>query len=216
MKRLYTWALILFGSAAIVAGCQIRDNKTTEDNYLVVIGEYDEVTPDAGYRLTLSYNGPMSMRDKFQVWADSMRKVLPGMVKTNDNIYLNYMPEQMSKRPGSDMFQVGVTYMVNVADSAMYDQLTKDMLKRKIPFSLNMTGTFIEPSKKLALQQKILAKAVDNAKAKLDFLKDGRPGSTYEIVSIEELDNLQPYGPDYFDFNRRMAARVRVKARLTD
>jgi len=216
MKRIYTWAFILFGCATILVSCEERDNKTTEDNYLEVIGEYDEVTPDAGYRLTLSYNGPMSMRDKFQVWADSMRRVLPGMVKTNDNIYLHYMPEQMSKRPSSDMYQVGVTYMVNVADSATYDQLAKDMLKRKIPFSLNMTGTFIEPSKKLALQQKILAKAVDNAKAKLDFLKDGRPGSTYEIVSIEELDNLQPYGPDYFDFNRRMAARVRVKARIID
>ena len=114
------------------------------------------------------------------------------------------------------MYQVGVTYIVNVADSATYDQLAKDLLKRNIPFSLNMMGTFIDPKKKLALQQTILAKALDNAKAKLDFLKGGRPGSTYEIVSIEEMDNLQPYGPDYYDFNRRLAARVKVKARLID
>jgi hypothetical protein len=215
MKRLCCRVLVLFGGAAILSGCERRE-VYKEAHYLEVIGEYDEVTPEAGYRLTLSYNGPMNMRNIFQAWADSVQKVLPGMVKTNDNIYINYMPEQKEKRPGSELFQVGVTYIVNVTDSATYEQLARDMLKRQIPFSLNMTGTFMEPAKKLALQQKILARALDNAKAKLDYLKGGRPGSTYEIVSIEELDNLQPYGPDYFDFNRRMAARVKVKARLKD
>lgn len=215
MRRIYTCVLVLLVSPILLVSCEQQENSKTEENYLEVIGEYDEVTSDAGYRLTLSYNGPMSMRAKFQAWADSVQKVLPGMVKTNDNIYINYMPEQMNKRPSSDMFQVGVTYIVNVSDSAAYDNLAKDMLKRNMPFSLNMTGTFMDPNKKLAFQQKLLSKAVDNAKAKLDFLKASLE-KKYEIISIMELDNLQPYGPEYYDFNRRMGARVKVKARLLD
>ncbi|HEY4650739.1 MAG TPA: SIMPL domain-containing protein [Pontibacter sp.] len=214
MKKMSLWVLALAGSATFSTGCQ-QQHTTDDERYLEVIGEYDQATPDAGYKLNLSYNGPMEMRQKFQVWADSLQKELPGMVKTNDNIYLNYMPEQMGKRITKDMYQVGVTYLVNVADSATYQRIADDLLKRNVPFSLNMMGTFIDPAKKIAVQKEILAKALDNAKAKLDFLKADN-NKTYEIVSIEELDNIQPYGPDYYDFNRRMVARVKVKARLSN
>jgi hypothetical protein len=103
--------------------------------------------------------------------------------------------------------------MLSVSDSATYTRMANDLLKRNIPFSLNMMGTFLEPEKRLAMQKAMLGKALENAKAELDFLK-GDPDKTYEIVSIEEMDNIQPYGPDYYDFNRRMVARLKVRARL--
>lgn len=215
MKKMHLWLLALAGSATLLAGCGQRDLADDDDHYLEVIGEYDQVTPDAGYKLNLSYNGPMEMRQKFQTWVDSLQQELPTMVKTNDNIYLNYMPEQMGKRVTPNMYQVGVTYMVNVADSATYQRIADQLLKRNIPFSLNMMGTFIDPAQKAKLQQELLGKALENAKTKLDFLK-GDTSRTYEIVSVEELDNVAPYGPEYYEFNRRMMARVKVKARLNE
>jgi hypothetical protein len=212
MKKFVKGVLLILWSAVIVAGCEPMAEKS-ESQYLEVIGEHDETTPDVGYRLNLSYNGPMQLREKFQMWADSVQKIFPGMVKTNDNIYINYIPEQMGKRIRPEMYQVGVTYMLSVSDSATYTRMANDLLKRNIPFSLNMMGTFIEPEKRLAMQKAMLGKALENAKAELDFLK-GDPDKTYEIVSIEEMDNIQPYGPDYYDFNRRMVARLKVRARL--
>lgn len=214
MRKTYLWLIALAGSATLLAGCQQRTT-ADDEHYLEVIGEHEQVTPDAGYRLNLSYNGPMEMRQKFDVWIDSLQKELPGLVKTSDNIYLNYMPEQMGKRPTRDMYQVGVSYMVSVTDSATYNRLAQDLLKRNIPFGLNMMGTFISPDKKAALQQQMLGKAVDNAKSKLNFLKTDN-NQAYEIVSIEELDNLPPFGHDYYEINRRMVKRVKVKARLIE
>lgn len=212
MKRLFKNALLICLAAVFFSAC---DQKAVgeEERYLQVIGEYEQAMPDGGFRLNLSYNGPMSLRKKFDTWADSMQKVLPGMVKTNDNIYINYMPEQMGKKITDDMFQVGVGYNLTVADSTTYSQITKDLLRQNIPFSLNMTGAFVEPGKKVGIQKEMLQKAIENAKVKLDFLK-GDSSSTYEIISIEELDNQQPYGPDYYDYNRRMATRVKVRAQL--
>ncbi|MBB6611744.1 SIMPL domain-containing protein [Pontibacter sp. Tf4] len=215
MKKMHLWLLVLAGSATLLAGCQQRDMDDDDERYLEVIGEYEQVTPDAGYKLNLSYNGPMELRQKFQKWVDSLQQELPTMVKTNDNIYLNYMPEQMGKRVTPNMYQVGVTYMVNVADSATYQRIADQLLKRNIPFSLNMMGTFIDPAKKAEIQQQMLGKAIENAKTKLNFLK-GDGSQSYEIISIEELDNVAPYGPEYYEYNRRMLSRVKVRARLND
>jgi len=52
--------------------------------------------------------------------------------------------------------------------------------------------------------------ALNDAKAKRSFLAG--LDRSYEIMGTEELDNTTPYGPGYYDFNRRMVARVRVKA----
>ncbi len=215
MKKMQLWLLAVSGSATILVSCQVRETSEDEKHFIEVIGEHEQVTPDAGYRLNLSYNGPMKQRAEFQSWADSVKKVFPEMMKVNDNIYMNYMPEQTGKPIKPEMYQVGITYMISVEDSAAYGQLTDDLLKHNIPFNLNMTGTFVNPQDRLKLQKQLLAKAVENAKAKLDFLK-GSDDRTYEIISIEELDNMQPYGPEYYEYNRRMASRVRVKARLLD
>jgi len=213
MEKLLKKVGLLCLAAGLLTACKMETEKDEEGRYLEVIGEYEQAIPDGGYRLNLSYNGPMSLRKKFDVWADSMQQVLPSMTKTNDNIYINYMPEQMGKKITDNMFQVGVGYNVLVNDSSTYNSIAKDLLRQNIPFSLNMTGAFIEPVKELGLQKELLKKAIENAKAKIDFLK-GDSGSTYEIISIEELDNQPPYGPDYYDYNRRMATRVKVKARL--
>ena len=58
----------------------------------------------------------------------------------------------------------------------------------------------------------MLQQALNDAKIKLSFLAG--QDRTYEIIGIEELDNTTPYGPEYYDFNRRKMARIRVKARL--
>lgn len=212
MKKLIENVFPLMLLAGMLAGC---NSQATQENerYLEVIGEHEQSVTDGGYRLNLSYNGPMSMRKKFDSWADSMQNKIPDMVKINDNIYINYMPEQMDKKITDNMFQVGVGYNLTVDDSTAYSRITQDLLKQNIPFSLNMTGAYIEPEKKLAIRKEMLQKAIDNAKAKLDFLK-GDGAGTYEIIAIEELDNQMPYGPDYYDYNRRMATRVKVKARL--
>ena len=212
MRKLHINILFLGLAASVFSACDNRISETDE-KYLQVIGEYEQTTPDGGYRLVLSYNGPVSTRNNFQYWADSLQKVMPEMVKTNDNIYINYMPEQMGKTISDNMYQVGVSYNLIVKDSATYNSISKDLLTRQIPFSLNMTGSFIGPEKKEAMQQEMMQKAIANAKAKLDFLK-GDSAKTYEIIAIEELDSNQPFGPEYYDYNRRMVVRIKVKARL--
>ena len=54
--------------------------------------------------------------------------------------------------------------------------------------------------------------ALNNAKAKRSFLAG--LDRAYEIIKTEELDNTTPYGPWYYDFNRKRVAQIRVKARL--
>ena len=211
MKKLHVWVLALLAGAATLSGCQVRGEE--EEEYLEVIGEYEQTMPDAGYRLNLSYNGPMSMRQQFMQWADSLQQEVPNMVLTNENIYINYMPEQMGQekiRPG--MFQSSVSYNVTVPDSATYGRIMRDALRHNFPFNVNVSGTFVDPAKRQELQRDLMQKAMENARAKLDFLSEGE--RAYEIVGVEELDNNQPYGPEYYDFNRRMVSRVKVKARL--
>ncbi|PRY09716.1 hypothetical protein CLV24_11855 [Pontibacter ummariensis] len=212
MKKVFVSSLALVFAMGALAGCGMRPE---EEEYLQVIGEYEQPMPDAGFRLNLSYNGPLEMRKKFMVWADSLQKQVPGMMLTNESIFVNYMPEQMGQekiRP--EMFQTSVTYNINVPDSATYSRIMQDALAHHFPFSVNVSGTFVDPSRRADVQQELLEQAVENARAKLRFLNGGEEG--YEIVSVEELDNVQPYGPDYYDFNRRMVSRVKVKARLND
>ncbi len=202
----------LLGLGAL-SSCETR-SAAEEENYLQVIGEYEQQMPEAGYRLNLSYNGPMHMRPAFTRWADSLQQVVPSMVLMNDNTYLNYMPEQMGQekiRPG--MFQTSVTYNLVVPDSATYGRIIQSALDHNFPFNMNVTGTFVEPERKQELQQELMQKALENAKAKLNFLSGEKK---YEVVGVEELDNMQPYGPEYYEFNRKMLARVKVKARLSD
>lgn len=211
MKKHHVLSIIVMLGLGTLAGCQPIE-EAPEQNYLEVIGEYEQQTPEAGYRLNLSYNGPIGLRDKFMKWADSVQQVIPSMVKTNEGIFLNYMPEQMGKKINKDMYQTSVTYLLTVADSALYSEITSDLIRRNIPFNLNVMGTFMDPDQKAGLQQQMLQKAIENAKAKIGFMSgDGR---AYEIVGIEELDNTTPYGPEYYDFNRRMITRLKVKARI--
>jgi hypothetical protein len=212
MKKLVANALLLCLFFSVLASCY-KQNSGSDESYLQVIGEYEQATPDGSYRLTLSYNGPISMQKKFQTFADSLQKQMPDMVKIHDNIYINYMPEQMGKKISDEMYQVGVGYNLIVTDSATYNRIAKDLQSRLIPFSLNMTGAFVDPKQKTDMQKDMLQKALDNAKTKLDFLKQDS-NLTYQIVAIEELDSQPPYGPEYYDFNRRMVTRVKVKARL--
>lgn len=203
------FGVIAFVAFIMLNGCDIRN---TDQEYIEVIGEAETQTPEAGYRLNLSYNGPLDLRSHFAEWIDSLQQRVPSMVKMNDNIYVNYMPEQMGKNINKDMFQTSVSYNLIVSDSSMYNRITKDLLKRNLPFNVNVSGTVFEPEKKVALQNELLQQALNNAKAKLaNLTQDGRK---YEVVGIEELDSKQPFGPEYYDYNRVMIERVKVKAKI--
>lgn len=89
--------------------------------------------------------------------------------------------------------------------------MLRDMLRRNIPFNLNIAGTYLDQAKRRQVQQELMQEALAHAKTKLSFLANG--GEKYEIVGVEEMDNTVPYGPEYHDFNRRMVSRVKVKAR---
>ncbi|WP_018479131.1 hypothetical protein [Pontibacter roseus] len=212
MKKAYLQVLTLTILLIIVSGCDTR-RAAAEEEYIEVVGEYEGSLPEAGFRLNLTFNGPLDMHDRFQVWADSMQRQTEGMVKLNDNIYLNHMPEQMGRKISRSQFQVGVTYSLNVADSAAYNRITRDLFRRNLPFHLNVTGSYLEPERKAAVQRESLQQALDNARQKLDFLSNGR---SYEIVGMEELHQSPPYAPEYYEYNRRTISRIKVKARLTE
>lgn len=147
MKQVHVWVLALLAGFGTLSSCQVRDD--AQEDYLEVIGEHEQSMPDAGYRLNLSYNGPMSMRSEFMEWADSLQKQVPGMVLTSENIYIHYMPEQMGRekiRP--EMYQTSVSYNVTVADSAMYGRIMQDVLRHNFPFSVNVSGTVLDPAKR--------------------------------------------------------------------
>lgn len=178
-----------------------------------MIGEYEQTSPEAGYRLNLSYNGPLSMKMKFQGWADSLQQQYPSMVKMNENIFVNYMPEQMGKKMRDGMFQAGVSYNLDLADTVAYNQITREALKRQFPFNVHVSGTYMNPDQRTQAQKEMIGKAVENARIKIEFLNQ-TANRAYQIISIEELEATPPFGHDYYDFNRRMIARVKVKARL--
>lgn len=210
MRKANVWVLALLAGVATLGSCDTRS--TAAEDYLEVIGEAEQTMPDAGYRLNLSFNGPMNMRDKFSTWADSLQKEVPNMVLTSDNIYINYMPEQMGKEKITpNMMHSNISYNIIAADSAMYGRILRDMLRRNIPFNLNIAGTFLDQGQRRKVQQELMQEALDHAKTKLSFLANGE--DKYEIVGVEEMDNTVPYGPEYFDFNRRMVSRLKVKAR---
>jgi hypothetical protein len=211
MKKLFFILTLGLLSLGFSSSCTTNDNDQEED-YLVVIGEAEMQLPNAGYRLNLSYNGPMSIRPKFITWADSIQRELPGMSKISENIFLNYMPEQMGKEVNKDMYQTSISYWINVEDSTLFADITQDLLNRNIPFNINVMGTFLDPVKKAELQQELMDKALENAKTKLEYLTV--PDRKYVVVAVEEIDNTTPYGPEYYDFNRKMVTRLRVKARL--
>ncbi|MFD3001596.1 SIMPL domain-containing protein [Pontibacter toksunensis] len=211
MKQVHVWVLVLLAGFGTLSSCQVRDEE--KEDYLEVIGEHEQTMPDAGYRLNLSYNGPMGMRNEFMEWADSLQKQVPNMVLTSENIYIHYMPEQMGREKiKPEMYQTSVSYNITVADSAMYGRIMQDVLRHNFPFSVNVSGTVIDPAKRQQVQQELMQQALENAKAKLNFLSPGE--GSYKIVGVEEMDNTVPYGPEYNDFNRRMVSRVKVKARL--
>ena len=210
MRKPLVWLLALLTGFGTMSGCEMRSNAT--EDYLEVIGEAERTMADAGFRLNLSYNGPLSMRAKFSAWADSLQQEVPGMVLTSDNIYINYMPEQMGQekiQPG--MMQSNISYNMIAADSAVYGRILRDLLRRNIPFNLNIAGTQLELSRRREVQQELMQEALAHATTKLSFLANG--DDKYEIVGVEEMDNTVPYGPEYYDFNRRMVSRLKVKAR---
>lgn len=215
MKKVSWNAAVLLAGLLAFGSCDTRRPATEGEEYIEVIGEYEAALPEAGFRLNLSFNGPLDLRDRFQQWADSLQQVTPGMVKVNDNIFLNYMPEQMGRKISRSQYQVGVTYTLQVEDSAAYNRITRDLLSRNLPFQLNVTGSYLEPERKAKLQQEMMQQALANARQKLDFLNSDTT-RTYEIVSVEELDQTAPYGPEYYEYNRRAVSRLKVKARLKD
>ncbi|WP_242920266.1 hypothetical protein [Pontibacter liquoris] len=203
---------LAFAALLCLGSCNKNKPADTGDNYLQVIGEYEQQLPGAGYRLNLSYNGPVAMRHAFVAWADSLQNKVPDMVKSNESIYVNYMPGQTGMHIRKDMYQTNITYILTVADSSLYAHLTQDLLRRNFPFTINVVGAALDPAKKLAVQQHMLEQALVNARAKLGFLAGKE--HLYKITSIEELDNTMPYGPEYYDFNRKMISRVKVRATL--
>jgi len=210
MEKVNVWVLALLTGFSTLNSCQMRSSPG--EDYLEVIGEFEQTMPDAGYRLNLSYNGPMSMRGNFMHWADSLQKQVPSMVLTSDNIYINYMPEQMAQEKiKPSMMQSNISYNIIAPDSATYGRILRDMLRRNIPFNMNIAGTFLDQTKRQQLQQELMQKALEHARTKLRFLANGE--GNYEIVGVEEMDNTVPYGPEYNDLNRRMVARLKVKAR---
>lgn len=213
MKRGNNWLVAALLVAGLVSGCDNRALQP-EENYLQVIGEAERPMVDAGYRLNLSYNGSMESRERFTQWADSLAKKLPGMSLINESVYFNYMPEQMGKEKiKPSMFQTSVSYNVTVPDSATYNRIIQDALDRQFPFNVNVSGTYLDEAKRAQVQQQLMDEALEHARAKLNSLSGGE--GKYEIVGIEELDSNQPYGPEYYEFNRRMVARVKVKAKPT-
>jgi hypothetical protein len=94
----------------------------------------------------------------------------------------------------------------------MYARIMQDVLKHNFPFNVNVSGTYLDQDKRQQVQQELMQKAIEHAKSKLNFLSKGE--GSYEIVGVEELDNTLQYGPEYNDFNRRMVARLRVRAKL--
>lgn len=209
MKKLFELGATFILGALLLNGCQPME---ADENYFEVIGEFEQSSPEAGYRLNLSYNGPLNQRDGFVKWVDSVKQQVPSMVKLSENIYVNYLPEEMNRRPARGDLQTSVSYMLTATDSTLYNRLAKDLLKRNLPFSLNVMGSYLDPDTRIKLQQEMMQKAVENARQKLEGLSG--EGKTFEIVGIEELDNTVPYGPEYYDFNRRMVSRVKVKARV--
>lgn len=122
------------------------------------------------------------------------------------------MPEQMGKEKiQPNMMQSSISYKIVAADSAVYGRILRDMLRRNIPFNLNIAGTYLDQAKRRQVQQELMQEALEHARTKLSFLANG--GDKYEIVGVEEMDNTVPYGPEYNNFNRRMVSRLRVKAR---
>lgn len=214
MKKKYWAMLSLMAGLAFLSSCDSRSSHSKEE-YLEVIGEYEGTMPEGGFRLNLSFNGPLDMRNKFQVWADSMQQITPGLMKINDNIYLNHMPEQTGRNFNRSHYQVGVTYSLQVPDSVMYNRVTEDLFRRNLPFQLNVAGSILTSERKTALQQELMEKALANARKKLDFLSSGSNRS-YEIVGIEELDQNAQFGPEYYEYNRRVISRLKVKARLIE
>ena len=137
MKRMHL-AILAFATGWLsLSSCEFRE--PGNDNYLEVIGQHEQQMPEAGYRLNLSYNGPMDKRDEFVAWADSLRQKVPGMVKTNESIYVNYMPDQMGRNVSKDMYQTSVTYLLTIEDSTLYNQISEDLLQHNFPFSINIT-----------------------------------------------------------------------------
>ncbi len=211
MKKLLLLNTLLVLVLALISGCQTYE---TEHNYIEVIGEHEQQMPDAGFKLNLSYNGPMANREKFEKWVDSVQLKVPGMVKTNENIYLNQMPEERDIRVKPEAYQTSINYILNAPDNKLYNSITDDLLRRGIPFNINVMGSYMDPAIESAIRKDLMQKALEDAKDKLAFLSG--EGKTFEIVSIEELDKNVPYGPDYYDFNRRMVSRVKVKAKLNN
>lgn len=209
MKKLPHLCFGLLAGVALLIGCRPAES---DGNYLEVIGEYEQPSPEAGYRLNLAYNGPLSQREGFEKWVDSVQQKVPGLVKISENIYVNYMPEEMGRKPTRSDLQTSISYMLNASDSTLYNRLANDLLKSNLPFSLNVMGTYLDPATKTKLQQDLMQKALANARQKIESITG--EGATYQIVQIEELDNTVPYGPEYYDFNRRMVSRIKVKARL--
>ncbi len=210
MRHLTKWIPGLLAVFGLMAGCGNRH--TTEEGMLTVIGEYEQTMPDAGYRLNLSFNGTMRQRNEFMRWADSLQREVPSMMLTSDNVYINYMPEQAAQQHTQpDMFQSNISYNIIAADSAMYQRILKDILRRNLPFNLNVGGTFLDHGKRQAIQQELMQKALENATQKLNAMAGGE--EHYDIVTVEEMDNTVPYGPEYNDFNRRMVSRLKVTAR---
>lgn len=199
----------------IVCLISCRQHSDEQGHYLEVIGEAEQAMPEAGYKLNLFYNGPLPMRNQFRQWADSLQKQVPSMMLTSDNIFFNHMPDMEGRQSRSpDQMQSSMSFNILVADSAMYSRILRDLVKRQLPFNLNVNGTYLAQEKRQELMQQLLQKSVDDAKTKLRFLAP--KGTDFEIVSIEELDNTVPYGPEYNDFNRRMVSRVKVKALLKE
>ncbi|MHA6248296.1 SIMPL domain-containing protein [Pontibacter sp. CAU 1760] len=209
VKTLYRLLLML--CLAGLGSC--RQYSDEQGHYLEVIGEAEQAMPEAGYKLNLFYNGPLPMRNQFRQWADSLQKQVPSMMLTSDNIFFNHMPGMEVNQPSSpDRMQSSMSFNILVTDSAMYSRILQDLVRRQLPFNLNVNGTYLEPKKRQELMQQLLQKSVDDAKTKLRYLAP--KGADFEIVSITELDNTVPYGPEYNDFNRRMVSRVKVNARL--
>ncbi|MCJ8164571.1 hypothetical protein MKJ04_06905 [Pontibacter sp. E15-1] len=215
MMRFMPMHLTLARSLAVAVGlyllssCDTRRNRD-EATYLTVIGEYEQPMPDAGYRLNLSFNGPLRQRGAIKRWADSLQQQVPSMVLTSENVYMNYMPEQAAKLQ-PELLQANISYNIIAADSAMYTRIMDDLLRRKILFSLQVGGTVVDHEERQRIQQELMQKALQNATQKLNALAGSE--DSYEIVEVEEMDNTVPYGPEYNDFNRCMVSRVRVKAR---
>lgn len=186
-------------------------NSSKENKTIEVIGFHEtNLEPNLSPCLLISFNGDLEKKKALVELMESAELKDFKVELINENYYKEGMYNNQNSK---EDFKYGINYRIILNKESDKDIVNGLLTNKKIPFSINSNGFYLERNKNKTIQNVAFQNALLNAKSRIKAYADSSD-MNFDIISIEEIDDYQLFPIDNIVYQDKMIKKLKVKAQL--